>query len=328
MKRAVLHGPRDLRIEEFTHDTQNLEPDQIWVETEVTALSTGTDRGNYEGAEQVPGAPDYPRWVGYSNVGKIKALGSKVSDFTIGDRVFAMQPHASDYVEQERQGIVKIPDNVPSECAAFAKLYHLGFHSLRHGGDLIGRSVAVVGLGVLGLLTVELARSLGARVFAVGNDALRVDQAVQLGAERGALSEDPLLPSAIEDFTDGRGIEVVVLTANPWPAYRVGMEILGKNGTMVILSLPGRGESSLDFNPFALSWVYAKGLAIISTNRNAPGATEVQSDFRFLLDRMEKGQLDPSSIITHRLPCERMAEAYELAYQRDKTMIGTVFLWQ
>jgi 2-desacetyl-2-hydroxyethyl bacteriochlorophyllide A dehydrogenase len=324
----VLHGPRDLRLEDFSLETQELGSDQIWVETEVSALSTGTDRGNYEGAEQVPGAPDYPRWVGYSNVGKVRGVGSDVREFAVGDRVFAMQPHASDYIEQACMGIVRIPDNVPTECAAFTKLYHLGFLSLRHGGDLIGNSVAVVGLGVLGLLTVELARSMGARVLAVGNESTRVEKAKQLGAEAAIASDDPLLPSMVDDFTDGRGVEVVILTANPWPAYRVGMEILGKNGTMVILSLPGRGEPSIDFNPFALPWMYTKGVTIVSTNRKAPDAIEARCDFRFLLDRMETGLLDPSAIITHRLPCERMGEAYELAYARDKSMIGTVFQWQ
>ena len=55
---AVLRGPRDLRIEEHPLDTSNLKPRELWVETEITALKIGTDRGNYEGAERVPGAAD------------------------------------------------------------------------------------------------------------------------------------------------------------------------------------------------------------------------------------------------------------------------------
>ena len=65
MKIAVLHGPRDLRLEEQTIASE-LKPDEIRVKTRISALKIGTDRGNYEGAEQVPGAPDYPRWVGDS----------------------------------------------------------------------------------------------------------------------------------------------------------------------------------------------------------------------------------------------------------------------
>ena len=60
MRQAILHGPKDLRIEEISLDTHHLNPDEIWVQTEITAFKIGTDRGNYEGAEPVPTAPPYP----------------------------------------------------------------------------------------------------------------------------------------------------------------------------------------------------------------------------------------------------------------------------
>ena len=60
MKIPILYGPRDLRMEEHPLDTDNLKSKDIWIETEISALKIGTDRGNYEGAEQVPGAPRLP----------------------------------------------------------------------------------------------------------------------------------------------------------------------------------------------------------------------------------------------------------------------------
>ncbi|MEC7227143.1 MAG: hypothetical protein VXW00_09760, partial [Candidatus Latescibacterota bacterium] len=98
MKIAMLHGPRDLRIEEHDLTSPSLEDDQIWVETLVTGFKIGTDRGNYEGAEQVPGAPDYPRWVGDSNLGVVKRIGAGVTRFAVGDRVVSRYPHQSEYV--------------------------------------------------------------------------------------------------------------------------------------------------------------------------------------------------------------------------------------
>lgn len=68
MKIAI--AVHDLRIEEQPLDTSQLQPHEIWVETRISALKIGTDRGNYEGAERVPGAPDFPRWVGDSNLGQ------------------------------------------------------------------------------------------------------------------------------------------------------------------------------------------------------------------------------------------------------------------
>src|SRR5438876_11790409 len=125
MERAFLYGPRDLRVESFSLDTEHLEPDQLWVETEVSALSTGTDRGNYEGAERVPGAPPYPRYVGYSNVGRVKAVGGAVDRFKVGDRVFATRPHQAAYVASQTDMIVRVPDEVSSEAAGCTHLYHL-----------------------------------------------------------------------------------------------------------------------------------------------------------------------------------------------------------
>ena len=73
----ILKGPHDLRLENRELNTAHLGADEIWVRTDVSALSTGTDRGNFEGAERVPGAPPYPRSVGYSNAGTVLKTGSR-----------------------------------------------------------------------------------------------------------------------------------------------------------------------------------------------------------------------------------------------------------
>ena len=117
MKIAMLHGPRDLRIEEQELATENLAPDQIFVETEITGFKIGTDRGNYEGAEQVPGAPDFPRWVGDSNLGVIKEIGKNVARFKVGDRVVSRYPHQSAYIAREHESIVVVPDGIDAEDA-------------------------------------------------------------------------------------------------------------------------------------------------------------------------------------------------------------------
>ncbi len=103
MKIAVLHGPRDLRMEDHPLDSDKLGPHDLWVETIISALKIGTDRGNYEGAEQVPGAPDFPRWVGDSNLGVIRDVGASVTEFAVGDRVISRYPHQSEFIAQGRR---------------------------------------------------------------------------------------------------------------------------------------------------------------------------------------------------------------------------------
>ena len=115
MKIAILHGPRDLRIEDQPLDTANLAPDQIHVETQISALKIGTDRGNYEGAEHVPGAPVYPRWVGDSNLGVVRQVGESVTRFRVGDRVVGNVPHQSEYLANESDALVVVPAEADAE---------------------------------------------------------------------------------------------------------------------------------------------------------------------------------------------------------------------
>ena len=82
--RQRLHGAGDLRIEESLFDPGSLAPGEVFVRTEFTALSTGTDLGNFEGrSTEVPGAPDYPRAVGYSNAGVVTQRASAYSRLSL-----------------------------------------------------------------------------------------------------------------------------------------------------------------------------------------------------------------------------------------------------
>jgi threonine dehydrogenase-like Zn-dependent dehydrogenase len=335
MKIAILHGPRDLRIEEQPLDTENLEPDQIWVETQVSAFKIGTDRGNYEGAEQVPGAPDFPRGVGDSNLGIVRGVGSAVQRFRVGDRVVGNLEHQSDYVERESAKIVKVPDGVDNEDAVYAWLYALSSLCYRKAQFQPGENVAVVGLGVLGLGAVGLGPLLGARVIALGNSPTRLEMSDRMGAHASLMSSDPDLAVKLDDLTGGAGVDLVIQTANPWPAYRTSVEIVRPGGRVAIVALPGRGEPPLDFNPLDMRWFYQKGISLIAISGQPgylfPGGDERFSHFReceFVLSLMADGNLEPKRLITHRFPYTQMAEAYEMAYRREKEMLGVIFQWQ
>lgn len=342
MKIAVLHGPRDLRIEERPLDTDHLQPNELWIETQISALKIGTDRGNYEGAERVPGAPDYPRWVGDSNLGIVRGVGSAVTRFQVGDRVVTRQPHQSEYVTEQTASIVKVPDAVHPEDAVYAHLYALSAHCYRKAFFQPGENVAVVGLGVLGLGAVALGPLFGGRLVAIGNSPIRLEMAEEMGSHAGFMYNDPDLGHKLDDFSDGLGIDLVILTANPWPAYRTALEIVRPNGRVSIVSLLGRGEPPLDFNPLAMERFYSKGISLIAVSGpsgylypNAEDRRGTTQD-RFAADRacahvlslMADGRLSPRRLVTHRFPYSEMAQAYEMAYQREKSMLGVIFNWQ
>lgn len=342
MKIATLHGPRDMTIDEVPLDTSKLKPHDIWVETDITALKIGTDRGNYEGAERVPGAPDYPRWVGDSNLGHVRAVGTEVTRFRVGDRVVAQLPHQSEYVINEYKNVVKVPDGVHSEDAVWATLYTLSAFCYHKALFRPGENVAVVGLGVLGLGAVALGPVLGARVIGIGNSSKRLDMAKKMGAHATYLYDDKNLKMKLDEFTGGSGIDLVILTANPWPAFRTSLDIVRPNGRVSVVSLIGRGEPDLNFNPLPMELFYNKGISIIAASGDAAdlyplmGVEKGAGAFSwpdwhrscgFVLSLMENGGLEPKRVITHRMPYTDMAIAYDMIDRREKDMLGVIFQW-
>lgn len=337
-QQAFLHGPGDLRIEPVDLDVDNLGPHEILVETEISAFKIGTDRGNYEGASYGTEPAEYPRPVGDSCAGVVRAVGSEVTAFAVGDRVADRHPHSSAHIYDVREHIARIPAGVDAEDAVWSHLYTLSGLCYRKAAFEPGENVAVVGLGVLGLGAVALGPLFGARVAALGNSEIRLDMARRMGAHVSHLSDDPELGAKLDAFTEGVGIDLVILTANPWPAYRTAVRTVRNGGRVSIVSLLGRGEPSLDFNPLVLDWFYDKGISLIAVNGTAgymfPGDRGAPERFSWnnccthVLSLMADGRLEPKRLITHRLPYRRMGEAYDMAERRDKNMLGVIFDWR
>ncbi len=342
MRIAILHGPRDLRIEEQAFDASQLADDGIHVKTRISALKIGTDRGNYEGADQVPGAPGYPRWVGDSNLGIVQAVGSGVTRVKVGDRVVTRAPHQSEYIMSDAESVVVIPDGVADEDAVYAHLYALSAHCYHKAHFRPGETVAVVGVGVLGLGAIALGPLFGGRVAGIANSPVRMEMSARMGAHANFLYNDPELEAKLDEFSGGNGIDLVILTANPWPAFRTAMEIVRDNGRVSVVSLLGRGEPPLDFNPLAMELFYNKGTTLIAVSGRAgylyPDASSnaFHTADRYAWDNiadhvvslMADGLLEPSRLVTHRFHYSEMVEAYEMAYHREKQMLGVTFNWQ
>ncbi len=335
-RQAILYGAGDLRIESFEIDPSSLGDDQVYAETEISALSTGTDLGNYLGdSTYVPGALPYPRPVGYSNVSRVVAIGAGVRDLVPGQRIFSLKPHCSAFIASERELLVPIPDAVGSDVASLSYLAQLGLAALRQTRYQAGENVLVVGLGVIGLCTTGLARAMGARVAAVANAPIRAEQAMRAGAHGAFTSDTPDLHGRLREVFRGADADIVILTANPWSAYRLSLEAAGENGRVALLGFPGRGEPLPDFNPLDPRWIYKKQLAIYGSGyspRTECRAGEIRFNLRrnleFILSLIDAGSVDFQPLISHRIPAAQMRDAYELARNRSKQLVAAVFEWK
>ncbi len=321
----MLYGARDLRIEDEPYDTATLGPSQVLVRTLASGFSTGTDLANYLGrSTELPGAPDYPRAVGYSNAGMVWKTGSNVQALKEGDHVFSIQPHRSAFVALETDLLVRVPSGLDAGQVSLAYLTNLGVAALRSVHYQTGERVAVVGLGVIGLCTVALGRAMGAPMMAIANDPSRAELARRLGA-RTSFDRTSL---------DSQGADIVVLTANTWEAFRTSVEIARYGGRISVLGFPGRAQDPPDFNPLDPHWFYGKQLTLKAAGF-APRVECRPAEIRFNLRRnltsifewMEAGTLDLAPIISHRLPYDRMREAYELAARHSKELTAAVFDW-
>ena len=334
IRRAVLHGKGDLRIES-SDLSEDLAPDQVLVETQVSALSTGTDLGNYLGdSTYVPGAPGYPRWVGYSNVGRIVAAGANVSKLKPGDRVFSTKPHQSAYIASDNELLVRIPEAVSSEQASLSYLTGLGLAALRHARYETGENVAVIGLGVIGLSAIGLAKAMGASVIGVANSRIRAEAGQQMGALRCLLSSSGDIAESAREMFHGADADIVILTSNSWDSYFLALDLVRHGGRVAILGFPGRGEPMPSRNPLDPSPFYSKQLTLMGSgfsSRVECGPQDLRFNLRrnleYILDLMASKRLNLEPLISHRVPYRRMRETYELAKEHSKELIAAVFEW-
>jgi threonine dehydrogenase-like Zn-dependent dehydrogenase len=333
--KAVLHGKGDLRIEQESF-VRPLAQDEVLVKTEVTALSTGTDLGNYLGdSTYVPGAPQYPRWIGYSNVGIVVDTGSAVQAVKTGDRVFSAKPHCSGFVAVERDLMIAVPESVSSEQASLIYLTNLGLAALQQANYRSGENIVVTGLGVIGLCTVALARAMGSKVIGVANSETRAQAAISVGAHAALLTGSPDLQTIVKNQFHGAEADIVVSTSNSWESYFESLDLARFGGRVAILGFPGRMQPVPERNPLGPRPLYEKQLTLIGAGYS-PAVECPPQDLRFnrrrnleyILDLMASGRIDIQPLITHQLPYQRMREAYELARQHSKELVSAVFDWR
>jgi predicted dehydrogenase/threonine dehydrogenase-like Zn-dependent dehydrogenase len=266
-----------------------------------------------------------PMALGYSSAGVIVEVGDGVGEFHPGDRVAcAGGGHAvhAEFASVPVNLISPVPENVNLEEAAFATLGAIALHGFRLGEAVLGESICVIGLGLLGLLTVQIARAAGCRVLGVDLDPKRVKLAKQLGAEAAVLRD--AATDAARTFTSSRGFDVVIVcadTASSDPLVLAGT-IARDRGRVIAVGATGMTiprkpyyEKEIDFR---VSRSYGPG-------RYDPLYEEAGVDYPLgyvrwteqrnlvaFLDLVAAGKVKIPPIITHRFVVEEAPKAYAL----------------
>lgn len=156
---------------------------------------------------------DQPLALGYCNVGTVLELGEGAIGFTVGDRVASNGKHAEVVCVPENL-CAKIPDGICDEAAAFTVIGAIALQGIRLAQPTLGEACVVTGLGVIGLVAVQLLSAHGCRVLGIDRDPARLELARHFGADTVDLSagEDPV--AVAQRFSRGHGVDAVIVTAS------------------------------------------------------------------------------------------------------------------
>ncbi len=336
-------------------------PGQILIQTRVSLVSAGTERmlvefgkaSLLEKARQQPDKVwqvldkvktdglvptlmavrsklDQPIPLGYCNVGTVLEVGAGVGGFEPGDRVASNGPHA-EIVCVPKNLCAKIPDRVSDEAAAFTVLGSIGLQGVRLAQPTLGEAFVVSGLGLIGLVTVQLLKAHGCRVLGLDFSPSRLKLAESLGAETFNLgSGDPV--AAATQFSRGRGVDGVIITAatdSDEPMHQAA-QMCRRRGRIVLVGVVGLKLARADF--------YEKELSFQVSCSYGPGRYDSdyeqrgndypvgfvrwteQRNFEAMLDMMADGRVNPDSLITHRFSIDGAVAAYDLISSKQPSL--------
>ena len=273
---------------------------------------------------------DQPMALGYSSAGTIVALGKNMQGFKVGQRVacagggFAV--HA-EYNVVPRNLLTLLPKNVDFESAAFTTLGAIAMHGFRLAEPQIGENVAVIGLGLLGLLAIQIASAAGCNALGIDIDPKRVALASSLGIEsvRRAKAVD-----ASQAFTANRGFDVVLICADTSSNDPVELAALIARDRARIVATGAVGLN------IPRKIYYEKELSFINSRSYGPGRYDSSYEdegkdyplgfvrwtegrnFESIVELMANGRLQTAPLITHRFPIEQAAQAYEIITGKTK----------
>jgi 2-desacetyl-2-hydroxyethyl bacteriochlorophyllide A dehydrogenase len=340
MRAVTFQAPGEVRVDEKPEPEVGA-ADEALVRVEASGIC-GSDLHIFHG--RVPVEPGFT--IGHEFVGTVLALGEDVERVAVGDRVLGCFHTAcatcvsclrGDYhrcedgrtfghgsklgdlqgaqaeqllVPRANLTLRRVPEGMSDEVALFAgDVMGTGYHAVAHAGMRSGDTVAVLGLGPVGLCAVQAALAGGAvEVFAIDSVGPRLEMARRFGATPVHLTEEEP-KRAVRAATGGRGVDVAVdAVGDPGP-LEMAISLARDAGTVSgIGAYAGRGEV-----PLGLAWLKGQTLRL--------GLANVIAHVDRVLALMQAGRLDPSPLVTHHMRLDEAAEAYALYDQRESLKI-------
>ena len=314
---------------------------QILVAAEVSAISAGTELAVYTGTHQWLKDPNLPDWKfpfrsGYSAAGTVVAVGSGVQGWKPGDRVSFPGNHASAELltlGHERGRLWRLPPNLDAEKAAVAVIARYGLGASIRAGITLGRSAAVLGLGIIGQFALRCLIAAGAHpVIGIDEVAMRRQAVLAAGADHVIDPKAGPVKDQLDAYLSRRGVEIVADATGVPDAIPTAMALACDGGQVVVVGSP-RGKAKEvnfydDLHRRYLEVTGAHGNMLFEpAHTRLAGAWDIDKAQNWLLAALASGQLSLAGLVTHRIAPEELGTAYEGLLKKKEEYLGVVMRW-
>ena len=312
MRAAQIRGPRTASVLEVDRPVPG--PDEVLVRLEGSGVC-GSNEAIWAGRDwfQYPCAPGAP---GHEGWGHVEAVGEEVEEIEVGTRVALLSYRAfAEYDVAKATSVVSIPpeldlDPIPGEALGCA------MNIFRRSDVRPGHDVAVIGVGFLGALLVQLATRTGARVFAVSRREFARDIARRCGAAE-TIAMDASAASTVLEATHGRGCDRVLEAVGHQEGLDLGTALTAEGGRLVIAGYHQDGSRRVDMQTW--NW---RGIDVINAHERRP---EVYVEgMRLAIEAVRSGALDHRPLVTHRFPLSELGQALDALHARPDSFLKAV----
>ena len=264
--------------------------------------------------------PMEPGALGHEGWGRVAAVGADVPDYTPGERVGVLSSCAyAEYDLADEGSVVRLPSELDADPFP-AEPLGCAVNIFRRSGVRAGDTVAIVGVGFLGVLLIQLAVAAGARVIALARREGVRWLATEAGAAHAVAMDDHWhIIEEVKALTDGRFCDVVIeATGKQWPLDLAG-ELTRERGRLVVAGYHQDGPRQVNMQLW--NW---RGLDVINAHERDP--KKYKEGMKRAVEEVQNGTLKPRELYSHRFPLSRLDEALNLCAERPEGFVKALVL--
>lgn len=312
-------------------ETSPVTDNLVLVETEYTAISGGTERANIMHTPNC--GTTFPKFLGYCGVGYVKEVGDKVTKVKVGDRVLIYHGCHTKYNVVPESDLTLVEDtNIDSLDASLVVIASMGLGGVRKLELELGESAMVMGLGLLGMFSVQFLRLSGDNpLIAVDLNEERRNLALKLGADYALDPSAEDFVEQVKKITKGKGVNACVEVTGVSLAMKQALECASWQGRISLLGCTRVSDCAVDY----YQMVHRPGVKLIGAHNfvrpkveSYPHHWTHHDDCRAILDMISRGRVDVKSIISRVCSPEDCPEIYTELCSDKNFPLGTIFDWR